>query len=292
MKYVKKHIFFIPIALLFVASCSRKLESLDEVGGTAIVCRFHNMAANGENPDIVRTILQQRVEAYINGLEFIGKQYDRHADSCFTHSGLKVGLPTVDYYKDQSNFIIKIPGIECVDAELLFSHGMFSISAVYENEDLLNLLPDKDTLHKNDLQNEERLGAILPADIKIDSFRSFYYLKDSPQNIDVNTVLLKVDIDSGLHMPQIRLDLNDEGKKQLATLTANNIGRHLAIVLDSVIISSPFVNQVIVGGGVTISERDFSNSDIAAFKALLVSGIIKSKVEILHTAVIRVPNKE
>ncbi len=65
--------------------------------------------------------------------------------------------------------------------------------------------------------------------------------------------------------PQISLSFNDEGAKLFEEITGRNIGKPLAISVDNEIISSPRVNEKIIGGnavitGMTIDEaRSLTN---------------------------------
>ncbi|MEK7549001.1 MAG: protein translocase subunit SecD [Patescibacteria group bacterium] len=65
--------------------------------------------------------------------------------------------------------------------------------------------------------------------------------------------------------PQISLSFNDEGAKLFEEITGRNIGKPLAISIDNEIISSPRVNEKIIGGnavitGMTIDEaRSLTN---------------------------------
>ncbi len=53
--------------------------------------------------------------------------------------------------------------------------------------------------------------------------------------------------------PSVSIEFNDEGSKKFEDITSRNIGKPLAIVLDSDIVSAPMVNEKIVGGKAQIS---------------------------------------
>jgi len=53
--------------------------------------------------------------------------------------------------------------------------------------------------------------------------------------------------------PLVMVDFNDEGKALFATLTRENVGKHLAIFLDGEVISEPVIREPIEGGTAVIS---------------------------------------
>ena len=63
-------------------------------------------------------------------------------------------------------------------------------------------------------------------------------------------------ITSDLGQPQAALNFNDEGKKLFEEITGKNIGKPLAIFLDNDLISSPRVNEKIIGGNAVITGLD------------------------------------
>src|SRR3989344_3119662 len=80
-----------------------------------------------------------------------------------------------------------------------------------------------------------------------------------PQVVASNTgrYLTKAQIiASDLGQPQAALNFNDEGKKLFEEITGKNIGKPLAIFLDNDLISSPRVNEKIIGGNAVITGLD------------------------------------
>jgi preprotein translocase subunit SecD len=58
-----------------------------------------------------------------------------------------------------------------------------------------------------------------------------------------------------LGRPQINFEFNDEGAKLFGDFTTQNVGRYLAITLDKRVISSPVIQNPIVGGSGRITGR-------------------------------------
>lgn len=79
----------------------------------------------------------------------------------------------------------------------------------------------------------------------------------------------------------VGLEFNDEGGQKFADLTARNIGRQIAIVLDGDVLTAPVVQEAITGGKAQISgSRNIEEAEQLAI--LLRSGSLPVKIEILE----------
>lgn len=79
----------------------------------------------------------------------------------------------------------------------------------------------------------------------------------------------------------VGLEFNDEGGQKFADLTARNIGRQIAIVLDGDVLTAPVVQEAITGGRAQISgSRNIEEAEQLAI--LLRSGSLPVKIEILE----------
>ena len=79
----------------------------------------------------------------------------------------------------------------------------------------------------------------------------------------------------------VALEFNDEGGKKFANLTARNIGRQIAIVLDGDVLTAPVVQEAITGGRAQISgSRTVEEAEHLAI--LLRSGSLPVKIEVLE----------
>lgn len=79
----------------------------------------------------------------------------------------------------------------------------------------------------------------------------------------------------------VGLEFNDEGGEKFANLTARNIGRQIAIVLDGEVLTAPVVQEAITGGRAQISgSRNVEEAERLAI--LLRSGSLPVKIEILE----------
>ncbi|HBR15489.1 MAG TPA: protein translocase subunit SecDF [Candidatus Omnitrophica bacterium] len=90
----------------------------------------------------------------------------------------------------------------------------------------------------------------------------------------------RVDFDStGFGQPQISLKLDGKGANIFGTLTQNNVGRRLAIVLDAEVISAPNINEAILGGNAQISGQ-FTFDEASLLALALRSGRLPAPMHI------------
>lgn len=84
---------------------------------------------------------------------------------------------------------------------------------------------------------------------------------------------------SRLEGPYVSVDLDQRGAQIFDTLTAENVGRKLAIVLDGTVYSAPVIKERIPGGKVSI-QGHFSIDDAHDLAIVLRSGALPAPVEI------------
>lgn len=103
-----------------------------------------------------------------------------------------------------------------------------------------------------------------------------------------NTVLTGKDLkDAKAQMDQskrneVAIEFTDEGGKKFADLTAKNVGKHISILLDKQVLTSPVVQEAISGGKAVITgSRSMEEAERLAI--LLRSGSLPVKVDILET---------
>lgn len=73
--------------------------------------------------------------------------------------------------------------------------------------------------------------------------------------------------------PYISLKFNAEGSKKFGTLTQNNVGRRLAILLDGEVLSAPNIKEAILGGNAQITGQ-FSFEEASMLSLALRSGAL------------------
>lgn len=80
----------------------------------------------------------------------------------------------------------------------------------------------------------------------------------------------------------VSLEFSDEGAKKFADLTAKNIGKHISILLDKKVLTSPVVEEAIPSGKAVITGNR-SIEEAQNLSILLRSGSLPVKVEVLET---------
>jgi preprotein translocase subunit SecD len=84
-----------------------------------------------------------------------------------------------------------------------------------------------------------------------------------------------------LEGPYVEVKLDHRGTEIFGALTAQNVGRHLAIVLDNTVYSAPVIKEPIPGGDVQITGN-FSFEDAHELAIVLRSGALPAPVEIIE----------
>ncbi len=107
------------------------------------------------------------------------------------------------------------------------------------------------------------------------------------KDMDGNTVLTGSDLKDARAQiinggqAVVALEFNEEGGKKFANLTARNIGRQIAIVLDGDVLTAPVVQEAITGGHAQISGSH-SVEEAEHLAILLRSGSLPVKIEVLE----------
>jgi preprotein translocase subunit SecD len=106
------------------------------------------------------------------------------------------------------------------------------------------------------------------------------YVVESPTLMTGDVVTdARVRPGSRLEGPYVSVDLDQRGARIFDTLTAENVGRRLAIVLDHTVYSAPVIKERIPGGKVSITGR-FSIDEAHDLAIVLRSGALPAPVEV------------
>lgn len=81
--------------------------------------------------------------------------------------------------------------------------------------------------------------------------------------------------------PQVAIEFTDDGAKKFAEITKRNIGKPLAIFLDSAPVSAPVVQQEIIGGSAVITGQ-FTTQQTKDLSIQLNAGALPVPIEILQ----------
>ncbi len=108
------------------------------------------------------------------------------------------------------------------------------------------------------------------------------YLVETPVLMTGETVTdARVRPGSSLEGPYVEVHLDSRGAETFASLTANNVGRRLAIILDNTVYSAPVIKEPIPGGDVQITGN-FSFEDAHELAIVLRSGALPAPVQIIE----------
>lgn len=90
-----------------------------------------------------------------------------------------------------------------------------------------------------------------------------------------------VRIDTRFNEPYVAIDFNAVGAKRFDQITAANVGKRMAIVLDDTIYSAPVIRERIAGGSAQISGS-FSSQEATDLAIVLRAGSLPAPVKILE----------
>jgi preprotein translocase subunit SecD len=95
----------------------------------------------------------------------------------------------------------------------------------------------------------------------------------------------RVQIDSQFNQPNVSIEFNSQGAKLFDNVTAANVNKRFAIVLDDVIYSAPVIRERISGGKAQISGS-FSAKEASDLAIVLRSGSLPAPVKIIQNVTV------
>lgn len=129
---------------------------------------------------------------------------------------------------------------------------------------------------------EQELKTYIPTGYVLLPGREGYYLiKSTPEITGAYLVDAKVEIGGEYGFPYVALKFNKEGAKFFAQTTGLNVGRNLAIVLDSIVQSAPVIRTRIPDGNAII-EGNFSLEEAKNLAIVLRAGALPAPVKIIE----------
>lgn len=145
-----------------------------------------------------------------------------------------------------------------------------------------------------------QVQALFPADLKllwsvkaIDESNTIYELiaiklttKDGKAPLDGGVVTdARTSYNNTSGSPEVDMSMNAEGARTWSSMTANNVGKCIAIVLDGLVYSYPRVNQEITGGRSQITGN-FTVNESDDLSNVLKSGKLPAPARIVQEAVV------
>lgn len=118
--------------------------------------------------------------------------------------------------------------------------------------------------------------------------RSTGAVTETPLVVKQQTVLTgdlladaNVRIDTRFNEPYVAIDFNAVGAKRFEQITAANVGKRMAIVLDGTVYSAPVIRERIAGGSAQISGA-FTSQEATDLAIILRAGSLPAPVKILE----------
>ncbi len=119
---------------------------------------------------------------------------------------------------------------------------------------------------------DEKTGAVrkIPFLLKEKTMMTGEFIKDA-----------RVALDSQFHEPYVAMEFTDVGAKLFEQITAANVKKRLAIILDNNVYSAPVIQERIAGGRAQITGR-FDTKEASDLAIVLRSGALPAPVKILE----------
>lgn len=92
-------------------------------------------------------------------------------------------------------------------------------------------------------------------------------------------------IDSQFNKPYVAIDFNSTGARLFDQITAANVGKRFAIILDNTVYSAPVIQERISGGSAQISGS-FNEKDAADLAIVLRAGSLPAPVKIIQNVTV------
>jgi preprotein translocase subunit SecD len=122
-------------------------------------------------------------------------------------------------------------------------------------------------------------------DAKGGTFYELFFLNDKAELTGKVITGARADISQDNGMPEVTMQMDDDGAKEWKRITGANIHKKVAIVLDSVVYSAPTVNQQIPNGNSQITgSGDMSEANLLAI--ILKAGALPAPVKIIQEQVV------
>ncbi|MBI5415278.1 MAG: protein translocase subunit SecD [Candidatus Omnitrophica bacterium] len=237
-------------AVYFAFPLEKRINlGLDLKGGMHLVLKVdtEKLAENARNDAVLRAI-----EILRNRIDSMG-----------------VG-ETVIQRQGENEILVQLPGITDRDAALAMVGKVAQLEFRLVDSDPQRL---KSALEGNipegfilkNVKEKEREPVLLEDKVALSGER----ISDARVSFDTQ----------GFGQPYISLDLDNQGSAEFATLTRNNVGRRLAIILDGEVLSAPNIREAILGGSAQISGQ-FTMEEASLLSLALRSGALPAPMHV------------
>jgi preprotein translocase subunit SecD len=179
---------------------------------------------------------------------------------------------TVVQKEGDNDILVQLPGIQDPERakELIGKTAVLEFRFVDDKNNLSDALKNGPPPGDEILSGQPQAGGAQP------------YLVESNVLMTGDVVTdARVRPGSRLEGPYVEVKLDNRGADAFAAITAENVGRHLAIVLDRTVYSAPVIKEPIPGGDVQITGS-FSFEEAHELAIVLRSGALPAPVEIIE----------
>lgn len=234
---------------------------LDLSGGTHLVYRADVSGIDPANVDDSMSVLRQTIEKRVNIFGVSEPIVQVEKGGAFSGS------------QDENRLIVELPGVTDID-EALKSIGqtpLLEFKLLKASAENINISVSEDNLKDGQL------------DLSSIDLNDQLYENTGLTGGQLERASLVFDQISGA--PLITLNFNKEGADLFAQITKNNIGEQLAVFLDGEIITSPVIQQEIIGGTAQING-DFTAVEARDLASNLNFGALPVPIELISTQTI------
>ncbi len=187
-----------------------------------------------------------------------------------------VSEPTLQRQSD-NRILIQLPGVEDPERaiSLLGKTARLEFKIVDENANIQDALagklpPGTQLLYERNVNRKTGSESETPLVVKDKTVLTGDLLSDA-----------NVRIDTRFNEPYVAIDFNSVGAKRFDQITAANVGKRMAIVLDDTVYSAPVIRERISGGSAQISGA-FTSQEATDLAIVLRAGSLPAPVKILE----------
>ena len=187
-----------------------------------------------------------------------------------------VSEPTLQRQSD-NRILIQLPGVEDPERaiSLLGKTARLEFKIVDENANIQDALagklpPGTQLLYERNVNRKTGAESETPLVVKDKTVLTGDLLADA-----------NVRIDTRFNEPYVAIEFNSVGAKRFDQITAANVGKRMAIVLDDTVYSAPVIRERISGGSAQISGA-FTSQEATDLAIVLRAGSLPAPVKILE----------
>ena len=166
------------------------------------------------------------------------------------------------------------------------------VNSLLANKEVRALLPNELKYVKflwDYKANKPTQPANATADFDASEIIGLYAIKsnrtDTP-TIEGDVIIDAAQVYDQLNKPEVSMTMNSSGTKQWAKMTADNIGKFVAVVLDDYVYTAPSVNQAITGGRTSISGGTMTVAEAEDISTVLKAGKLPAAARIIQSEVV------